>query len=97
MRNLSMVYNRHITKKFPKEVSMEETEHDWRKEWVGMPEFNQKDKQPVQKIVVNFETHEDVQEFAKLTGYTLTNKSKTIWFPYKAKECKTDRAYVNAE
>ena len=33
MNNLKMVYNKVITKHFPKEVSVEETEHDWKKEW----------------------------------------------------------------
>ncbi len=52
-------------------------------EWAGMPEFVQPDAQPVQKIVVNFATHEDVAAFAKLVGYTLTPKSRSIWFPFR--------------
>ena len=58
----------------------------WEEEWEGMPEFIQKDLQPVQKIVVNFLTREDVEAFAKLTGHKLTNKTKSVWFPYKKKD-----------
>jgi hypothetical protein len=66
-------------------------------EWVGMPEFNQPDKSPYQKIVVNFECEEDVEKFANLTGYKLTSKSRSIWFPYRNRVNRKAVEYVNAD
>ena len=59
---------------------------DWKKEWVGMPEFVQEDKQPCQKIIVSFMTEEDVKKFAEVTGCTITDKTKSLWFPEKEEE-----------
>ena len=53
-------------------------------EWVGMPEFVQEKKQPYKLLNVRFETEEDYNEFAKLIDQNLTEKTKSIWFPYKA-------------
>lgn len=70
---------------------------DWREEWGGMPEFIQDDKQPVQKIVVNFATREDVQAFADLIGAKFTDKSKTTWFPVQPRAKMTHTAYIDAD
>ena len=55
---------------------------DWRREWVGMPEFHQDDLTPHRVIYVRFRNDEDVQEFAKLMQQRITPKQKTIWFPF---------------
>lgn len=52
-------------------------------EWTGMPEFVQEDREPIQKIVVNFATRDDVDAFAVIVGYALTPRSRSIWFPFK--------------
>lgn len=67
-------------------------DHDWRQEWTGMPEFVQENKEPFQKIVVNFENAADVQKFASLVGYKLTDKSRSIWFPHRDR--KNRKAFV---
>lgn len=54
---------------------------EWEKEWKGMPEFIRVDNRPVQKIVVNFRTQEDVKKFGELIGRKLTPNTDTIWFP----------------
>ena len=69
--------------------------NDWQQEWVGMPEFVQENKQPVQKIVVSFESQKDVDEFAKITGYKITNKTKSLWFPYREKDRPRDWGYFD--
>lgn len=53
-------------------------------EWKGMPEFNQPDNGPCRQILISFKTPEDVKEFAKLTGLSITDKTKSSWFPYRA-------------
>lgn len=75
----------------------EKIENDLEKEWVDMPEFVQKDKQPVKKIIVSFESYEDVLEFAKIIGFKVTNKTKSIWFPVKERDKPKEYAYVDKD
>ena len=67
----------------------------WKKEWKGMPEFLQDDLPPHQKIVVNFETKEDVEEFAKLIEQKITYRTISIWFPKKDRDLSTIKIYQN--
>jgi hypothetical protein len=53
-------------------------------EWEDMPEFVQEKQEPFSIIKVRFETEEDLQDFAKIIGQKLTNKTKSIWHPYKS-------------
>lgn len=55
-----------------------------RYEWDGMPEFVQNKKEPYAKIIVRFESEEDLQEFARIIGQKLTKKTKSIWHPFKS-------------
>ncbi len=64
-------------------------------EWVGMPEFNQENKYGVQSIVIHFPTREDVNNFAKLIGQNITEKTKFLWFPKQENESLKSRVYVN--
>lgn len=72
-----------------------EEEHDWREHWKGTLSFNQENKKPIQKITVSFETPEDVQLFANLTGYKITKKTKSIWFPFREKDRPREYAWVD--
>lgn len=54
--------------------------------WQGMPSYNQNDLSGIQQINVHFETRKDVEEFAKRTEQNITDKTRSIWFPYKAPE-----------
>ena len=65
----------------------------WKKDWVGMPEFVQEDLQPFQKIIVSFETKEDVENFAKLVGQKITYKTQSIWFPKRDKDLSIIKIY----
>lgn len=57
---------------------------DWKEEWKGMPEFVQEKQKPYSTINVRCETKEDLEDFARLIGQKLTNKTKSIWHPYKS-------------
>ena len=46
--------------------------------WQNMPEFIQKKNEPFAKIIIRFETEEDLQEFAEMIGQKLTRKTKSI-------------------
>lgn len=50
-------------------------------EWRGMPEFNQPDNGAFRQIIVSFDTQEGVDEFARVIGQHLTQKTKSIWYP----------------
>ena len=52
-------------------------------EWQGMPEFEQEDRRAFRSIIVHFENQNAVEEFARLINQTITNKTKSIWHPYK--------------
>jgi len=50
-------------------------------EWKGMPDFDQEKSEPFSKIIVRFETEEDLKDFEKLIGQPLTPLTKSIWHP----------------
>lgn len=74
-----------------------EGEADWKKEWVGMPEFVQEDQEPFEFIKVCFICEEDRKKFAKLIGQNVTEKTKTIWYPKLTERRGMDvnRVYVD--
>jgi len=53
-------------------------------EWVGMPEFVQEKKEPFKELIVRFDTEDDYLDFQKLINQKLTNKTKSIWHPFKS-------------
>lgn len=53
-------------------------------EWVGMPEFNQEKKEPFKTLIIRFETEQDYLDFQEKIGQKLTNKTKSIWHPFKS-------------
>lgn len=58
--------------------------------WKGMPEFTRDSTEPAQKIVVNLATREDVRKFEVLLGQRLTDRTNSIWFPYRGRENRKD-------
>jgi hypothetical protein len=58
---------------------------NYEEEWQGMPEFESEDLTPVKTILVHFCNLNDLKEFADITGNTITEKTKFIWFPQKAR------------
>ena len=50
-------------------------------EWVGMPDFEQEDNMPKNRIMVSFENDNDRIEFGKLIGQNITKDTKSIWHP----------------
>jgi len=54
---------------------------DHEAEWEGMPEFEQDDLSSFRKIIVHFNSQEDVDAFAQLMEQTVTGKTRYIWYP----------------
>lgn len=64
-------------------------------EWEGMPEFIQEKKEAYSKIIVRFDNEDDLQEFAKMIGQKLTNKTKSIWHPLLIRGVNSKKRYSN--
>jgi hypothetical protein len=56
-------------------------------EWQGMPVFEQEDNfGAIATVKVHIATKADLLRFAQLMGQTVTEQSKSIWFPKQEKE-----------
>ena len=73
----------------------EKTEINVMDEWAGMPEFKQDKIEPYKKLVIRFENKEAYEEFAMLMGQKLTEKTKSIWHPYKSHWGGVTKEYVS--
>jgi len=62
-------------------------------EWDGMPEFIQEDAKGYKSVALHFQTKESVDEFAKLINQTITDKTKSIWYPKMEKNKLSDKRY----
>ena len=71
--------------------TIEDLQNEWRNPYLqwyaaGMPSFNTQDISPYKQIKLKFNTMEDRQAFAELTGYPLTEKTNVIWYPDRGRE-----------
>ena len=64
-------------------------------EWRGMPEFNQPDNGAFRQIIISFDDQAGVDAFAKLIGQSLTDKTKSIWFPPRPMNRVADLFYFD--
>ncbi|MCK5602161.1 hypothetical protein KAR91_09835 [Candidatus Pacearchaeota archaeon] len=71
------------------------TGKNWEEEWKDMPEFIQEKKEPFSKIIIRFDSEEDLNDFAKLIGQKLTPKTKSIWHPFKSHWGAEKKEYVD--
>lgn len=65
-----------------------------KKEWVGMPEFVQEKQEPYAKIIFRFENAQALEEFSKLIGQPLTQKTKSAWHPQLVRGINSSKRYV---
>jgi len=64
-------------------------------EWKDMPEFVQDKQEPFAKIIVRFNSQEDLDEFSNLIGQKLTPKTKSIWHPQLVRGINSAKRYVD--
>jgi hypothetical protein len=69
----------------------------WHDYWKQMPEFVQRDLTPLRTIQVRFENAGSVGHFAQRMGYSLTEKTKSVWFPNSESDCFLNKRYVQTE
>jgi hypothetical protein len=65
-------------------------------EWVGMPEFVQEKKEPFKELIIRFDTEDGYLDFQKIINQKLTNKTKSIWHPFKSHWGLERKVYKNA-
>jgi hypothetical protein len=65
-------------------------------EWAGMPEFENEPKAQ-RTLYIHFRDNEAVKGFADLMGQAITDKTKSLWYPYKPDNLHMDKnlAYAN--
>jgi hypothetical protein len=78
-------------------VDLIDDRNEWETEWVGMPEFDQPANKPFSKILVRFETEDDLNEFSELIGQKLTPRTKSIWHPQLIRGKDSHKRYVDDE
>lgn len=66
-----------------------------KEEWRGMPEYVQPAREVYAEIIVRCMTKEDLDAFAKAVGMNLNRKSKSIWYPLKARGLHSRKRYVD--
>jgi hypothetical protein len=66
-------------------------------EWQGMPPFEQNDLMPVRQIIVSFASVDAVAAFAQVLGVSLTDKTKSLWYPPQPHEDRRNLAYAGVE
>jgi hypothetical protein len=69
---------------------------EYETEWRGMPEFNQPDNGAFRQIIISFDDQAGVDAFAKLIGQSLTDKTKSIWFPPRPMNRVADLFYFDS-
>lgn len=71
----------------------------WKQHWHGMPEFKQEDNPPYKRLIISFRNDEDYKEFAKLLEHdqTLSDKTKTIWYPKLDREANMLTRWIEEE
>jgi hypothetical protein len=67
---------------------------DYNEAWKGMPEFENTEK-AIKTLYIHFETQDAVDEFTKIIGQNITEKTKYIWYPAKERQDLKLQAFQN--
>lgn len=54
---------------------------DWAEKWKEMPSYTHEDQEPISSLLVHFKTEQDRQAFSALIGQTITDLTKSLWYP----------------
>ncbi len=78
------------------ELGVGQEDPDIKKEWKGMPEFEQNEVKSYKTLYVHLLTEEDYKAFQEKIGRTLTEKTVSIWYPEQYfNSCNKGKAYVS--
>ena len=79
---------------FPK---TEIVQFEAKKQWKGMPEFENPGAEPFRSLIVHFYDEQGFNEFLEKTGMQVTEKTKFTWYPEFIKEVAMDKRYGQVE
>jgi len=79
------------------QLSLLDSDPEWKKHWKGMPEYNQQDLMPVKQIIISFETTEDMKAFSRLVGQTITMHTQSIWYPEMTINRYANKRFITKE
>jgi hypothetical protein len=65
-------------------------------QWQGMPECESEDQTAFASVKVNFDSAESRDAFAKLIGQTVTENTRSIWYPPAEIGRTADKRYADA-
>jgi hypothetical protein len=71
------------------------TVNDPMAEWRGMPEFQNEDQTAWKTLKVHFKSEEDLKAFAELVGQTVTEQTRSIWYPQAEVGRYADKRYAD--
>ncbi len=66
----------------------------WQEEWQDMPEYITEKIEEYQKIIIRFDSEEDVNDFAKIISQNITPLTKSIWHPKSIRYETAGKQYV---
>jgi len=66
----------------------------WKDLWRGMPEFEQRDLTPKQSLSVHFKDDAGRDAFAALIGQTITDRTRSLWYPKAEIASMVDKRFV---
>lgn len=80
-------------------MTLDELQNGWRDHYLqwwaaGMPAFKAPVNDPAKELYIKFKTKEDREEFAKIIGQDLTEKTNVISFPFKERDQNMLNRYV---
>lgn len=81
----------------PDQLTLLDVPPDWKGKWTGMPEFEQRDLTPWASLPVHFASRADRVAFSKLIGQTITDDTRSLWFPKAEIGRYVDKRYATAE
>lgn len=81
----------------PDQLTLLDVPPDWKGRWTGMPEFEQRDLTPWQTVPVHFANRAARVAFAKLIGQTITDDTRSLWYPRAEIGHYVDKRYATVE
>ena len=92
---ISMVKRYKLKMKRQCDLFLRPIKERWEKEWISMPEYNNKEIKPYTTLKIHFKTEKDYLDFKKLIKKSLTIKTKSIWYPAYIKNEASLKRYID--
>ena len=81
-------------KKIKKNSNRPPVDKEWKKLWVGMPEYKQEENEPYFKITMKFRDAEAYESFGKLISQNLSVDTTSIWYPKLDRDANARKRWI---